>query len=1008
MRCIKTIFSIILAAVMLAACSDDWGLSPSAVPEGEPTRLSIDFGVLAPKERTSRAAQETQVEYHVHNIYVMVFDSHGTRVDDKDCFFSETENNIANKHDKQNDADATTSTGTVTLNAVTGSNMRIVGIANVGTSSAKLKREDLDAVNSLDELQRLSTGINDYEKGNVFRGASFLMTGYAETADGSRDFTITHGEKVNATIQLERVDSKVTFNVSAKATDESGYKNMKFTPKTWQVFRVPQNALVLENPTHEIVDVKEQSRDVNDGQHFESLDYPFEEKSDNAGAFTFYMYENLQQPKQLISEAAEPSDLAERVDKNWQYAYRELENKDDQGKNVDYKYAPDNATYVVMKGELSYQDEKNNYVLADVQYTVHLGYAKEAGSVADDYRTERNSHYTYNITITGVNSLIAEVEQNREERPGAEGDVVISGAQVKDFDAHYGRTKFTFTGSQIGDLIFAIKTPFENGIQTTGTEMHDYKWVKFLINSEVGVSDDVMAEYPGEQCYDGGVSEFGTAAKCTYYNKEVTLRDAKQLAAYLNKNEKGQNVTVTAFIDEFLYIYNPMNDTYMAPNASDPDLTLWKKSIGQGSRMLHLVQGGGSTYSKDGETSVSRSVVSFVQRPIETIYNVNAEGLNSAWGTEMVNETGVLDCSDMGTLYSTTSYPTTCQSKDDGLTNTRKYAAYQSSLKWTDIIDNQNENCLNTGFKTPLYAWALRNRDFDGDGMVDADEVVWYIASINEMQDLWIGENALSEPLFDEKQALPNTDNDSKRMFPILHYMTSTIVAPPTNDDSRKGYSPLLYWAQEYGATSRTDESNTWNTQKSMSYKCLRHLGKRNDEAELPQKYYTIEGGVPNIDSDSYRQATTTNEYVFDLKYLNPVALRQSHDNGNALPYVDLGVKGENNKPYRRFSVAPSASIEESKEWYLIYKSGTSSLTGYRVPNQREMLLMGNYLDGWSKNGYYGMRNAQRVNYTKDNQSGYFIGTFGLQFPLRFNRTSGGTDYMGISQIYNIRPVKDL
>lgn len=1053
-RCFKyhnllLLLAWVLAAAVPSACSDETWADGGRPMEGTPTEITLDFDVLSPRERDVRAAQSVEYEYKVTNLYVMEFDSNGKRVD-KDTdrgtgnFFSIDQGNIKNPHNKANESDAPSS-GTISFQGVTGSGMKIVGIANVGTSSASLTMADLNAVETLADLNRLTTNINAQEGGNIYRGAAFLMTGYAVAGTGtsaSTDIDIAYGAKLSAKIMLERVDSKITFNVRAS---NAKYKDMKFTPKQWKVVSVPHQTRVMENANVGVEDVITESRDADgaDCTYFESLATKFEETSDNFGSFTFYMYENLKKPKQLIREQTAPANLDKRTDKEWQYACREEQRKTTTATGtqqiLDYKYAPDNATYVQMTGELSYKDG-DKYVLADVTYTVHLGYAQQAGPEADDYRTERNSHYTYNITITGVNSLIAEVEHDREERPGAEGDVVISGDEVKTFDSHYCRTKFTLTAEQVSNLIFAVKTPFDNGIQTAdGTsEVRDYKWVKFLINKEAGVNESQLAAYPGEQCYDGGVSETGTSDYSGAYGTSVTLRDAKQLVKYLNAKYKGQNVTVTAFIDEYLYTYNPMTDTYRAPNATNPDLTLWKQGIGHGNRMLHLVPGGDIHTSADGRTTVAHSAMTFVQRPIETIYDVDNPGLKTAWGTEMVNETGVINCP-----RKITNLPSSgATSRSNGLSNTRAIAT-SSTLKWASLLSSTDENKMSSTYNSPLYAWALRNRDFDGDGTVDKEEVVWYLASINEMQDLWIGENALSEPLFDENDCdkMTRTLNGiEKATYDLSHYITSTVSEAEEN--YVKYLTPWVYWAEEYGATSTHTNAADWtgflaNGTSPRRCRYLRHLGLENGVTTTPQTYYTIGGGTPNLAS---KAAITTNAYTIELTYLNKIAIRKTLDNGRDLPYSNLGEAGENNLPSKKFQVAPSSGIlpaakntakwtaDDGTAWSDFYKGSVTYANGYRMPNQREMVLMSNYLDGWAftntySNGWWGntttetvttaeytMRNAQKIKYTQNGTSGFYYGAF-TYIPSSdiLNRGSYfGATLNAISNKFYVRPVKDL
>lgn len=130
---------------------------------------------------------------------------------------------------------------------------------------------------------------------------------------------------------------------------------------------------------------------------------------------------------------------------------------------------------MIIRGTLSYEDQKNNqFINADVTYTVHLGSTGNSSTtnwydnedLVNKYATERNTHYTYNVTITGVNSIKVEVNEDKEGRPGVEGDVIVAGGQVEDMDAHYGRTMFTLTRGDILDgLSWAFSTPFQRGMK---------------------------------------------------------------------------------------------------------------------------------------------------------------------------------------------------------------------------------------------------------------------------------------------------------------------------------------------------------------------------------------------------------------------------------------------------------------------------------------------------------------------------------------------------------------
>lgn len=1036
----------LLTVFHLFSCTDENIIDKDTIIEGAPADVTLTFNVNTSDKIVTRAAQSTYYEYLVQNIYIFVFNN-DERIDLTQDYFESNE--ITNYKNKEDDKGNTQSSGTIDFGAVSGSNLKICAIANIGTSNSVITTEVLDKISTYSQLSELAVALGN---NTIFRGASFLMTG-EETVN------LRPEGKTELTINLKRTDSKITFNVQANSDT---YSDMQFIPGKWRVVNVPSKTWVLPRVTTGQA-LTGDSDAATEGDFFSIAENEmpqFEGTDGNSGTFTFYMYENLKTPARKITDNDIPA-YSTTFEGNAKYALREKQEKDTPGEGVttvphqrfvngDYVYAPQYGTYVVFTGELSYTQKNasgnDEYVMADVEYCVHLGHSGTAN--VNDYSTFRNSHYTYNVTITGVNSLIVEVDSNdgtndQEERPGAEGDVVISAAQIVNVDAHYDRAIFSLTDTEAEKIYFAVSTPYErgldaNGFATSGT-LKDYKWVKFLINKEAEVSEEEYAPYPGEQCYDGGKTSTGTAAKSTAYNnKTITLRDVRQLSFFLADNTNRNNVKsndgeiyITAFIDEYLYFYNPNNDplgentTYkgITQGTDNTSLSLWKQSVNQNDRMLHVVKAGDMKYSADGETSVSRSVITFKQRPILTFYNVNASGLTSAWGTETINETPKM-------TVTRTSYP------DQGDMN---YYVYSQTLtagtnRWANVITTSDKYALGNEYNDPSYACALRNRDLNGNGTIDKNEVQWYLASLDQMSDLWIGEPCMPKyaHLYDEDNP-DGTYTMKKYTYNATHFSTSTIL----------GTSPKIYWAEEYGANSTQSQAEGWsqapkhNNKYIVSLRCVRNLGISYNETDTPQDYVVVENGTPNA---SITQ-NTSNEYKINLAYINPVALRSTPDYGISLAYAHLNSTTENNRPYSSFFVNPdyygTGKNQGNTTWYKAYSGEISTDSekklcpkGYRVPNQRELLIMSRTIDGWDWNrggensvaSRYLTLNGQVIKVKEGNSEKYFWGVFYFyNRQARIGRainseavdteqgidysTAGNGDYYGTSAV--IRCVKD-
>lgn len=207
---------------------------------------------------------------------------------------------------------------------------------------------------------------------------------------------------------------------------------------------------------------------------------------------------------------------------NFTYAKRELALKNENGtfdRNVDntkkYVYVEPNATTVVFKGRLRFN--ATNFKLknlltgeetspdnvadsyADVTYTVHLGYARTnniqgtlpvipdgatAEQIAEiqniyklrDFNTLRNTRYTYNVHINGINSIYTQVETETDDdmdkrevaqlQSGASGFIGKASGKVYDVDAHYNSfiifLSKTHLSTGANGLRFEIKTPWSS------------------------------------------------------------------------------------------------------------------------------------------------------------------------------------------------------------------------------------------------------------------------------------------------------------------------------------------------------------------------------------------------------------------------------------------------------------------------------------------------------------------------------------------------------------------
>ena len=482
-------------AGLLAACTDDtFGGRTDRVAEGIPVTVRLGFRASEATPET-RAAQGKEYEDRVDNVYILIFDEAG---DIHDRFFLTDGKGLT-----YDDGDALKSSGKLVFNTTSLNNATIVGIANLaegGTSTAYTVTEDeLNAVTTLSGLQEKVMTMRDK---SVYRSACFMMTGYATTTleDGTETYRVTipalesgQTAELQCTLELERTDAKVKFEVTAEKPSDKDWDGFSFQPTGWSVKQVPMQSLIL--PRREQADDNGPLDADGDGcTYFESPSYEFEKTTRKGslyagGSFVFYMPENRKSPKKDIMTGV--------------YALR------DEREGDAFAYANDHSTYVEITGLLSYFDEKNSLTYANVRFTIHLGYDDD---VVNDYATLRNHSYTYHVTVRGVDDIMVEVGGG-DDRPGYDGDVVVNYDGSYQFDSHYDRRLIKLNRSGFlpgkGTLRWGVSTPFSKGVHEVVEDansieenMRDYRWIKFAVNSEYGVDNDKMVKYPGDQNYN--------------------------------------------------------------------------------------------------------------------------------------------------------------------------------------------------------------------------------------------------------------------------------------------------------------------------------------------------------------------------------------------------------------------------------------------------------------------------------------------------------------------------
>lgn len=651
--------------------------------------------------------------------------------------------------------------------------------------------------------------------------------------------------------------------------------------------------------------------------------------------------------------------------------------------------APENATYVVIHGKYQGGD-----YAGDLSYTVHLG---DFTHNMSDFSVAANSNYEYTLTIKGVNNFIAESQKIAgADDPGSEGVVIFKGTDILEVDCHYEARVMKFSMSELNQIInvdkygyiLKIQTAFCETISmivdgegriydaaefktqsnptvltTVGTDGMpvdasrilisgdvDFDWVRFVKNT--GVYSSTPNSSPG--CM---VSRYHAISDvCAYPRRDNTqtifefLRDLykagkEQNASYFNAT--GSSVYVTCFVDENYY---PKKNWTEYVNKSEPRRMYFANEL---------------FVSADGQSSFARAKYVVSQKSIWTFYKLDPT--LKPFGLEFVSEE---KAQGKNVANGTNSRQEYWNGRASAIRNNSGNKFYDNSTK--------SANGTQDLYLSAYRACMSRNRDENGNGKIDADEIKWYLASVDQYKGMWAGEEALNTDmrLFkateSEWAALKKAfgNGDDSKLSP-WHYFTCS----PAN----------TFWAEE-GCATGTDGSATM-------VRCIRTLESNENGLGEADKYY------------EYDPATETVTML-----LNSDALR-SAQSGGFQTYFERGK--DSNKLYKKFKIA-SANLTGgpySKTQVISTAKGSGFINssddvcqkaaGYggswRVPNQRELSIMSavnkNLTDLYSCTSFTGV------------QSGYYKGGTGSEYGFVL---AGTQMTVAISTTYNVRCVMDV
>ena len=943
---INIISALILAALAGNSCVKE---SVAAIGgEGEPVELTLDV--------TSRALDKVIVkswdpndedEAKVNDLRVYIFSESGSLVGYK--YFGKADLNFSADLDSDNGYNSSaTLTGIKTKTGTA----YIYAIANAITSQYQVTETDAKEITNIDETDLSSSNLTreNFLAATYSRQAgsydprdnTFLMSGYVNngkpvTIQRKTDGTgvaeiVSPTEDKDKRLKLFKVFSKNKLTIET-GNDAAG-NPISFDPDYMEIHNVPKTVALLPDGT----------TDASDFETFERV--VLDEKYLN-----FYLPENLQSKnkKNTISvwNDREKNTYSAAGDKS-------------------FVNAPDNATYLVVHGRY----RAGSYV-GNVAYTIHLGDFGEKGRL-DNFDVCRNFSYQYTLKINGVNNFIAEAKKegdgtSAKDDPGSEGIVIkTTAAGMLHADCHYEARVMKFNKDEVKGLIdnnfgYILKihtifgeseclivtgdgvyeatqyyldkssgkkltplTTFNNGTLADPSRLlvgkageADFNWVHFVKNTGAAPSSS-PSNSPGCRITLNHTKQ----DVCAYPGTDKTmnvfqfLKELYVAASTDNPNDRffdsDGNVYVTCFIDENYY--------------ADRE---WTKYANQtDSRRLYFAND--FQLSKDGKSSYAEAKYVIEQNSIWTFYRLDSN--LKPYGVETISEEEEIENFSVNYSGYSSSY------KDDwkGYTVASNYYKANSLYTPRGAIKIRSASTSEPA-KQDLYTDAYRacmsrNRDENGNGDIDADEVKWYLATVDQYKGLWIGESVLptDTKLFQPvesnwKKLNEKYETSSNDGLKLWHFFTASTQA--------------VFWPEEGASTSPWGE----NWSKASKVRCVRTLESNRDGRKDPDVFY--DAPVKNADG-SYDITLRVNKGAGRDFQSGPVpcTLERGEATQNKVSRKFRVDSGNLAGTFKRAQITSSISspdvlVKEDADVCWNKKNGSAD-EPWRVPNQKELLVM--------------------------------------------------------------------
>lgn len=952
-------FAAILCAAGLWSCSDELD-SPfgAEVEEGLPTLVTVPVE-SADMVIVSRGELDEGLDKKITSLWIGVYNANsGERTGSAIIHNSE----MVEFHERKS----------ITLEAMSGPSY-IVGVANVeyrrgsidGTNYDSTLEEALAGADTFDKFREMTVAFGRSGEISIEAPLNPLVSGgfYTETEDTEGELTeplavtLKPGiEKLSGAIHLRPIYSQVKFKLSYNTTNIS-----KMQIDSWQVVNLPTSCWLAERSDGSENLNSPDSRPVNGKSYSNSELMTDVTNTGGTLGFDFWMLENRRTGRTPSSD----------YNNDNAYKWREKEYKNADGSNSG-KYmslvasadddSPENmATYVVFNVTMEMSRDENGKPLnstsrtVEAAYVVHLGYCEGGSNLekAVDFSCRRNSKYTYNVKINNINDLMVEANREGEVTPGVEGVITDITDTFWELDAHYSCVNVNFTADNLRNFQYYIDAYDLNGarviidsrnkstVPASGSNNYRYlSWVEFRKTT----GENVIAQYkPASDAGTYRLDEMNgsrTAGWYTMFVNEYVYEDDSNESSpqnwhgYVNRPDRRLwlNVDVkvsddgqTRYSTSKYAISQQSIQTYYAANATESGLGVEHENESFGLNLRNNFR-----WSSDGDKTSGRKNLT------DYLLNVYNSGLGW-WEWESQLSAWTNDRIDWSDHLNLTSFQTV------NAVNNQNYNIPAHTVYLPAIVQNSNGNDKGTTYNRTEYdpdktsnpkyievmrACLNRNRDLDGDGKIDGDELRWFLPTTAQYIRLILGRRSLVHPILDVTgiTRLPNNSGTNNGENASLLYGTS--------DGS-------MVWLMEGTSSSQWAQ---WGGPPPWQIRCVRNLGvnQANVAQNQTQPAFYIRTGTNIVDLSRYEvkslreEAYTTSDWfmpphhIYDQRYNR---CYKAFEYSSSMIYFNDSRLGVNNT-----EIVLSDYLANNNP--CSYLEASTGKKGWRVPNQKELSIL--------------------------------------------------------------------